>query len=90
MKNLFLAAVAALSLSAAIVPAANAKSTVAGDTNSTLTHEMLKRLFTVKTLIRAAFTVLSLSSIGIAHSQSAYHAPAHNYHQNNWMAGGGG
>ncbi len=36
MKNLFLAAVAALSLSAAIVPAANAKSTVAGDTNSTL------------------------------------------------------
>jgi hypothetical protein len=46
------------------------------------------RLFTTKTLIRAAFTALSLSSIGVAHSQPAYHAPAHNYYQNNWMSHG--
>ena len=56
-----------------------------------MTHGMPKRLFTVKTLIRAAFTVLSLGSIGVAHSQSApYHTPSHNFQQNNWMAGGGG
>ena len=33
-----------------------------------MTYAVLKRLFTVKTLIRAAFTVLSLSSIAVAHS----------------------
>lgn len=35
MKNLFLAAFAALSLTAAIVPVANAASTVAGDAQAT-------------------------------------------------------
>lgn len=35
MKNLTLAALAALSLSAAVVPAANAASTVAGDAQAT-------------------------------------------------------
>jgi hypothetical protein len=35
MKNLILAAIAALSLTAAIVPAAFAKSTVAGDSAAT-------------------------------------------------------
>jgi len=35
MKNLILAAFAALSLTAAIVPAANAHSTIGGDTQAT-------------------------------------------------------
>jgi hypothetical protein len=35
MKNIFLAAVAVLGLAAAIVPAANAKSTIAGDATAT-------------------------------------------------------
>jgi hypothetical protein len=35
MKNLMLAALAALSLTAVIVPAANARSTVGGDTQAT-------------------------------------------------------
>jgi hypothetical protein len=35
MKNMILAALAALSLSAAIVPAANANSTIAGDAQVT-------------------------------------------------------
>jgi hypothetical protein len=35
MKNLILAAFAALSLTAAIVPAANARSTIAGDAQAT-------------------------------------------------------
>jgi hypothetical protein len=35
MKNIFLAAIAVLSLTAAIVPAANAKSTIAGDAQAT-------------------------------------------------------
>jgi hypothetical protein len=35
MKNVILAAFAALSLTAAIVPAANAKSTIAGDAQAT-------------------------------------------------------
>jgi hypothetical protein len=52
-------------------------------------HGMFGRLFRVKTLIRAAFTALSLSSIGVAHSQpSPYHAPAQNYWQNNWVSDG--
>jgi hypothetical protein len=38
---------------------------------------MFGRFFTVKTLVRAAFTAMSLSAIGVAHSQpSSYHAPA--------------
>ena len=39
MKNLFLAAIAALSLTAAIVPAAQAKSTVPGDASATLSQQ---------------------------------------------------
>jgi hypothetical protein len=35
MKNLILVAIAALSLTAAIVPAANANSTIAGDSQAT-------------------------------------------------------
>ncbi len=53
-----------------------------------MTHIILGHLFTTKTLIRAAFTALSLSSIGVAHSQTTYHTPAHNYYQNNWMSQG--
>jgi hypothetical protein len=49
---------------------------------------MFGHFFTVKILIRVAFTALSLNSIGIAHSAAPYQAPAHNYYQNNWMAGG--
>jgi hypothetical protein len=37
--------------------------------------------------IRVAFTVISLHSIAVAHSETPYQAPAHNYYQNNWMAG---
>jgi hypothetical protein len=36
-----------------------------------MTHGTSGRIFTVKNLIRAAFTALSLSSIGVAHSQPA-------------------
>jgi hypothetical protein len=39
MKNMILAAVAALSLTAAIVPAANAASSVAGDAQATRTQQ---------------------------------------------------
>lgn len=39
MKNLFLAAFAALSLTAAIIPAANANSTIAGDRGATLMQQ---------------------------------------------------
>jgi hypothetical protein len=38
-------------------------------------------------VFRVAFTVISLNSIAIAHSATPYQAPAHNYYQNNWMAG---
>ena len=31
---------------------------------------MFARLFTVKTLIRAAFTALSLATIGVAHAEA--------------------
>jgi hypothetical protein len=34
-----------------------------------MSHELIARIFTVRTLIRAACTALSLSSIGVAHSQ---------------------
>jgi hypothetical protein len=54
-----------------------------------MTQALFARVFTVKSLIRVAFTVLSLNSIGIAHSQATrYHAPAQNYYQNNWMSDG--
>ena len=55
-----------------------------------MTYGPFARFFTVKTLIRAAFTALSLNSIGVAHSQpSPYHPPAQNYWQNNWASDGG-
>jgi hypothetical protein len=39
----------------------------------------------MKTLIRAAFAIVSLG-ITVANGQSAhYHTPASNYYQNNWM-----
>ena len=44
------------------------------------------RFLTTKALIRAGFMALSLSSIASAHSEpSPFHAPAHNFYQNNWM-----
>jgi hypothetical protein len=48
---------------------------------------MFGSIFTAKTLVGVAFTVISLSSTGIAHSATPYVAPTHNYYQNNWMAG---
>jgi hypothetical protein len=54
-----------------------------------MTYAAARRFFTVKALIRAAFTALSIASIGAAHS-ATYHAPQQNSHQNNWMGGGGG
>jgi hypothetical protein len=51
-------------------------------------HGMFGRFFTVNTLIRVAFATLSLNSIGVAQSATPYTTPAHNYYQNNWMAGG--
>lgn len=50
-------------------------------------HAMFGSIVTAKMLIRVAFTALSLHSIGIAHSATPYHAPAHNYYQNNWATG---
>jgi hypothetical protein len=50
-------------------------------------HPRFGRFFTVKTLIRVALTTLTLNSIGTAHSAAPYQTPAHNYYQNNWMAG---
>jgi hypothetical protein len=42
----------------------------------------------MKIVILAAFTVLSLG-VGALNAQSAvYHAPAQNFHQNNWLEGG--
>ena len=43
----------------------------------------------MKTVIFGAIVALSLAA-GTAKSEPAYHAPAHNFYQNNWMAGGGG
>lgn len=40
----------------------------------------------MKSMILAAFAVLSLS-IGAANAEAArYHAPSQNFHQNNWMS----
>ena len=42
----------------------------------------------MRTIILAAVAILSLA-IGAANAQTqVYHAPAHNYYQNKWMAGG--
>ncbi|MDB5402911.1 MAG: hypothetical protein QOF70_293 [Acetobacteraceae bacterium] len=54
-----------------------------------MTYAMFGRLFTVKMLIRAGLAALSLSSIGIAHSQQPPH-PVPAVYQSDWMAGGGG
>jgi hypothetical protein len=51
-----------------------------------MAHAVFGRVFTIKTLIRVAFTALSLSSIEAAHSQWSYHGPAQNSYQNGWMA----
>jgi hypothetical protein len=52
-----------------------------------MTYRVRGRLFTSKNLIRAAFTAVSLASIGVAHSATtSYHAPVQNYYQNNWVA----
>ena len=46
----------------------------------------MTRFLTIKSLIRAGFMALSISSIAAAHSETApFHAPAHNFYQNNWM-----
>jgi hypothetical protein len=42
----------------------------------------------MKTLIRAAFTVLSLGIAAAQAQPSHYNTPSHNYYQNNWMASG--
>jgi Spy/CpxP family protein refolding chaperone len=43
----------------------------------------------MKTLILAAFAALSLGvAAASAEQPTAYHAPAHNFYQNNWMANG--
>ena len=43
----------------------------------------------MKTMILAAFAVLALSAATARAGSGEYHTPAHNYYQNNWMAGGG-
>ena len=53
-----------------------------------MTRIIIGHLLTTKTLIRAAYAALSLSSIGAAHSQTTWQPPAHNYHQNNWVSHG--
>ncbi|MGD0110012.1 MAG: hypothetical protein ABSC06_39250 [Rhodopila sp.] len=46
----------------------------------------MTHVLTMKTLIRAGFMALSLGSISAAYSETApFHAPAHNFYQNNWM-----
>jgi hypothetical protein len=45
----------------------------------------------MKALVVAAFIALSLALTavdGTAAAPQPYHAPAHNYYQNNWMNGG--
>jgi hypothetical protein len=54
-----------------------------------MTQQISVRFFTVKTLLRVAFTVLSLS--GIAHARSPDNAaPQQSGNNYNFMAGGGG
>jgi hypothetical protein len=56
-----------------------------------MTRQPFRYIFTTRNLIRVAFTALSLSSIGAAHSApTGYHPPQQNYQQNNWMARGEG
>ena len=46
----------------------------------------MTHFLTMKTLIRAGFMALSISSIAAAHSETArFQTPAHNFYQNNWM-----
>ncbi len=48
---------------------------------------LVTRVLTIKTLIRVAFTAISLSSIGAAHSETKqYHHAAKNDHQNQWFS----
>jgi hypothetical protein len=51
-----------------------------------MANPVFRRLVTVKTLIRVAFTAISVASIGVAHSAPAYHHPPQNDYQNNWSA----
>jgi hypothetical protein len=55
-----------------------------------MTMKMLAHLVATKTLIRVAFSILSLS--GIAHAQTSDHrvAPQQSGNAYNYMAGGGG
>jgi len=56
-----------------------------------MTKALLERVFTVKAFVRAGLMAASPGWIGAAHSQTQiYQTPAHNFYQNNWMAGGGG
>jgi hypothetical protein len=43
----------------------------------------------MKTMIFAALTILVLGAAAAQAGSADYHTPAHNYYQNNWMAGGG-
>jgi hypothetical protein len=52
-----------------------------------MAHAMFGSIFTMKMLIRVAFTAISLSSVAAANSAMPYHAPTYNYYQNNWMTG---
>ncbi len=48
---------------------------------------LVTRVLTIKTLIRVAFTAVSLASIGVAHSETKqYHHAAQNDHQNQWFS----
>jgi hypothetical protein len=44
----------------------------------------------MKSRILAAFVALTVGAGALNAQAAAYHAPAHNFYQNNWMAGGGG
>jgi hypothetical protein len=54
-----------------------------------MTEALFGRVFTVRNLIRLAFTVVSLNAMGVAHSQTTkYQPPAQNYYQNSWSIDG--
>jgi hypothetical protein len=42
----------------------------------------------MKTVVLAIFAALSLSIGSTDVHAATYHAPAHNFYQNNWMSGG--
>jgi hypothetical protein len=54
--------------------------------NPAVAPDPLRRL-PMKALFVAALMSLSLG-FGAIHAQASYHAPAHNFYQNNWMGGG--